>query len=423
MSSDTTNSQASKVGLIALVVGIVGIVIALFGFKQGWDGSDVRPIMSWLISLAFWLSIVVGMLFLVQIWYVFHARWPTIIRRQCEHCFAALPWLLLLFLPLLAIPFLHENPGLLWKWMDGNNAIPGQITVAEDPFFQWKEPYLNIGFFTFRALGSFLIFIGIAALLRKWSFDADKTGNINNTHYARRLSALGLFLCATGATVASIDWFKSLEYHWFSTMYGVWFFSAAIRAALSAIIILCVILAAKGYLKGILKQAHRYDVACMMLAFTVFWAYISFSQYFLIYSANIPEEVFWYNIREKNFDGTVNSWWWVSMGLIFGHFLTPFLLLLWYKTKVVVWRTVAVSAWILGFHLLDLYWNIVPGKIVDAAITEGYLVRQFSVTFYDVAALVGIGGICIFAMCRSMGKAEPIPVRDPNILTSINYTE
>ncbi|MEE2988279.1 MAG: hypothetical protein VX372_01780, partial [Verrucomicrobiota bacterium] len=160
-----------------------------------------------------------------------------------------------------------------------------------------------------------------------------------------------------------------------------------------------------------------------MLAFTVFWAYISFSQYFLIYSANIPEETFWYNIREKNFDGGLNSWWWVSMGLIFGHFLTPFLLLLWYKTKVVIWRTVGVSVWILAFHLLDLYWNIIPGKLVAPDHGPGYIVRQFSVSIYDLSALVGVGGICIFAMSRSMKKAEPIPVRDPNILTSINYTE
>jgi hypothetical protein len=111
------------------------------------------------------------------------------------------------------------------------------------------------------------------------------------------------------------------------------------------------------------------------------------------------------------------------MGLVFGHFLIPFLILLWYKTKIVVWRTVAISVWILAFHLLDLYWNIIPGKLVAPDHTPGYIVRQFSVTPYDLAALVGIGGICIFAMCRSMTKAEPIPVRDPNIAASLNYTE
>ncbi len=424
MSSDAHHAQANKVGGIAFVVGLIGIALAAVGLLQGWNAGDARPFMGWLLGLGFWMSIAIGMTFLTLIWYVFYARWPVIIRRQCEHGMAAFPWLLLLFLPLLAIPFFHENPGLLWKWMNGLNELPGHGTVGEDAIAQWKQPYLNISFFAIRAVVIFGVFIGITSLLRKWSFDTDTTGDIKNTTKSHALSAVGLFICAVAMTLGAIDWFKSLEYHWFSTMYGVWFFAACIRAALATIIILTVILAAKGYLKGILKQAHRYDIACMMLAFTIFWAYISFSQYFLIYSANIPEETFWYNIREKNFDGTKNSWWWVSMALIFGHFLTPFLCLLWYKTKVVVWRTVAISCWILTFHIIDLYWNIIPGKLVNPdSHAAGYLVRQFSVNWVDIASIIGIGGICIWAFCRSTKKAEPIPVRDPNINVSINYAE
>jgi hypothetical protein len=403
-------------GAIALIVGIIGLVVAGFGFMQGWQNHDARPLMSWLIGFGFWLAVAVGMLFLVQIWYVFHARWPIVIRRQCEHYLAVFPWLFLLFLPLVAVPFLHENPGLLWKWMNGVNPMPGNTTVGADPLYQWKQPYLNVGFFALRVILIFGAFTIISELLRKWSFDTDRSGDIKNTHNARRLSAIGLFICAAAATAGAIDWFKSLEYHWFSTMYGVWFFAASMRAALAFIIILCVILATKGYLKGIFNQAHRYDIGCMMLAFTVFWAYISFSQYFIIYNANIPEEVFWYSIREKE------GWWNVSMGLIFGQFLFPFLLLLWYKTKVVVWRSVFVSCWILAFTVLDLFWNIIPGKI-PADNEYGYTVRPFSIEIYDIAALVGIGGICIWVMLRSMKKTEPIPIRDPNILKSINYAE
>ena len=422
MSSDAANATGAKTQRIALIVGVVGVLIAAIGLIRGVAVNEARPIMSWLLGVAFWLSIAVGMLFLTQIWHVFHARWPAVVRRQCEHCMGAFPYLLLLFLPLLLIPFVADNPGVLWKWMNGANPLPGHGTVAGDPLFQWKRPYLNIGFFTLRALGVFAVFIVIAGLLRKWSFDTDTSGDARNTHRSRVLSAVGLFACAGAATIGAIDWFKSLEYHWFSTMYGVWFFAASMRAALGALVVLCVILAARGYLRGILNQAHRYDIGCLMLAFTVFWAYISFSQYFLIYNANIPEETFWYNIREKNYDGGLNSWWWVSMGLIFGHFLIPFLALLWYRSKVVVWRSVLIAGWILGFHVLDLYWNIVPGKMVDFG-SHGYLVRQFSVTFFDLAAIVGMGGICVWAMCRSMARAEPIPVRDPNILESLNYTE
>lgn len=423
MSSDATNDKGTNVGGIAFIIGLIGLVIAGIGFFQGLGDGDARPLMSWLIGIGFWLSIGLGMLFLTLIWYVFHARWPTIIRRQCEHCFAAFPWLLLLFIPLLLVPLFHDNPGILWKWMDGTNALPGHGTVGEDPLYTWKSPFLNVPFFVIRAFAIFGVIIGISALLRKWSFDTDTTGDVNNTHKARRLASVGLFLVAIGSTLGAIDWFKSLEYHWFSTMYGVWFFAACMRAALSTLIILCVILAAKGYLKGILKQAHRYDIGCMMLAFTIFWTYISFSQYFLIYNANIPEETFWYNIREKNYDGSLNSWWWISMCLVFCNFFIPFLCLLWYKTKVVVWRSVAIASWILVFHIVDLYWNIVPGKLPTTDHSEGYLVRQFSVTPYDIAALIGVGGICIWAVCRSMKKAEPIPVRDPNIVASLNYTE
>jgi hypothetical protein len=424
MRSDAHHAQANKVGSIALIVGLIGIALAAVGLIQGWNDSDARPFMGWLLGIGFWMSIAIGMTFLTLIWYVFYARWPVIIRRQCEHCMAAFPWLLLLFLPLLAIPLFHENPGLLWKWMSGLNELPGHGTVGEDAIYNWKQPYLNINFFVVRVFAIFGVFILITSLLRKWSFDTDKTGDIKNTTKAHALSSVGLFICAVAMSLGAIDWFKSLEYHWFSTMYGVWFFAASMRAALSILVILVVVLASKGYLKGILNQAHRYDLGCLMLTFTIFWAYISFSQYFLIYSANIPEETFWYNLREMNFDGTTNSWWWVSMGLIFGHFLTPFLCLLWYKTKTVVWRTVAISGWILTFHLVDLYWNIIPGKLVNPdAQAAGYLVRQFSVSWVDIASLVGIGGICVYAFCRSTKKAEPIPIRDPNIVISINYSE
>ena len=410
--------------MFALIIGAIGVSVAGFGFYQGLASEDARPLLSWLIGIAFWLSIALGVLFLTQIWYVFHARWPTIIRRQCEHCFSALPWLFILFLPLLLIPFVSDNPGILWKWMDGTNLLPGgHELVQDDPLYNWKAAYLNPTFFAVRAFLYFAVFIGLAYFLKKWSFDTDQTGSVENTHKARRLSSVGLFLLATASTLAAIDWFKSLEYHWFSTMYGVWFFAGCMRAALSALLIYCVILSTKGYLKGVFKQAHRYDLGCMMLAFTIFWAYISFSQYFLIYNANIPEETFWYNIREHNGDGAHNSRWIISMLLIFGHFLIPFLLLLWYKTKVVIWKSIGVAVWILLFHIIDLYWNIIPGKVVDLGASNGYYIRQFSVEVFDIAAIVGIGGICIWAVCSSMLKAEPIPIKDPNVLKSLNHSE
>ena len=143
--------------------------------------------MSWLIGIGFWLSIAVGMLFLTQIWYVFHARWPVIIRRQCEHAFAVFPYSSCSSFPCWLVLW-HDQAGLLWKWLDGVNELPGHGTVGEDPIFQWKSPYLNHRLLCHPLGVVFGVFIGIAGLLRKFSFDTDKTGNINNTHNARRLS-------------------------------------------------------------------------------------------------------------------------------------------------------------------------------------------------------------------------------------------
>jgi hypothetical protein len=166
-------------------------------------------------------------------------------------------------------------------------------------------------------------------------------------------------------TIASIDWFKTLNYHWFSTMYGVWFFSASMRAALSATVLMLFWQAGRREgLKGILQPVHTYLLGCLMLAFTVFWAYISFSQFFLIYNANIPEETFWYNIRELTTSGSKSGWYLISRLLIFLHFFAPFLFLLWYKNKF-AWRLKMVAIWILVFHFVDLIWNILPQKLAD----------------------------------------------------------
>ena len=207
-------------------------------------------------------------------------------------------------------------------------------------------------------------------------------------------------------------------------MYGVWFFAGSMRAALAVTVLTVIALASYGYLKGILNQAHRYLLGCLCLAFTIFWAYISFSQYFLIYMANIPEETFWFNIREINENGMKNSWWWVSMGLLFGHFFGPFLFLIFYNSKIRIKALVFATIWILCFgHLCDLYFNILPGKVSDAGSILGYQIRQFSITPFDAASIVGIGGLVLWGFFQSMKKQEIIPIRDPRIQESIDYHE
>ena len=233
---------------------------------------------------------------------------------------------------------------------------------------------------------------------------------------------------ALATTFASIDCYKVIEHHWFSTMYGVWYFAASMRAALATTVIILFVLSTRGNLKGLFNQAHRYELGVLMFAFTIFWTYISFSQFFLIYNADIPEETFWYNIRQ--FDPAnpdiKNSWYPIGMCLIFCNFLFPFFYLLFYRSKIVTKRILFIAGWILFWQIADIYYNILPGIEPDDNALEGafdYTVRQFSVTGFDVASFIGIGGLCAAAFLWSRTRSEPIPIHDPRILDAIHHHE
>ena len=434
-----TETTENKFDLSTKLLGgsFVGLGIGLIGLFTGLSSGDKEPFLGWLWGCAFWLSIAIGMLMLIMIFRVFNSQWTPVVRRQLEHGLAAFPWLGLCFAPLLLIAlFGGENSGVLWSWINPDSVtyapphLQGEefLTVADDVLHQKKSGYLNLYFFSFRLILYFGIFCGLSHWLRKVSFTQDKDGDPNWTHLGMKISAAGIPAAALALTFGAFDLFMSLEYQWFSTMYGVWFFASSIRAALAVIIIGCLYLSTKGSLKGIYNQAHQYDLACLSLAFTVFWAYISFSQYFLIYSANIPEETFWYTIREINPNtGERSGWFWVSMGLIFGHFFFPFLYLLFYRNKIVGVRLVFIVSWILVFHLLDLYWNIIPGREIAPGAFVGYETRAVfgSHLFWGLATLVGAGCLSAWAVLRSFQSkaAEDIPIRDPRILDSIHYHE
>lgn len=421
----SAEGKKSPAGMF-LIIGLIGLAIGLVGLIMGIQGNDTRLGMSWLVGFTFWFAVLAGMLFLTQISYLFNAGWVPVVRRQMENCLAAFKWLWLLLIPVIALPILMGEPGLVWKWMNPNAPVPGidDITVGNDVLYLHKAGYLNLPFLLIRLCIYATVFCGLSSLLRKYSFRNDVSPDAANYIACRRISAAGIFLTSLCATFAAFDLLMTLSYHWFSTMYGIWFFSLSMRLGIAATAVLCYYLSTQGRLKGIYNQSHAYFLGCLALAFTVFWAYISFSQYFLIYNANIPEETFWYNIRELNLDGTKNSWWYVSMSLIFCYFLIPFILLLWYPTKIKPTRFLAISLWIMAFGLVDMWYNIIPiQKPADNIL--GFKVLPFlsPALLLDLAVIVGIGGICIWAMLRSMAKNEIIPIHDPRILESIHSKE
>ena len=424
-----TDSIKRDIDVKLLAGAVLGLGIGLAGLLMGLSNGDKNPFLGWLWGCSFWLSIAIGLLMLVMIFRVFNSRWTPVVRRQQEHALAAFPWLALCFAPLMLVAlFGQEQAGILWSWINPDSPTVDGITVANDVLHQKKAGYLNLPFFTIRIIAYFGIFCGLSYWMRRVSFTQDQDGNPNWSHLGMKISAVGIPATALALTFGAFDLFMSLEYQWFSTMYGVWFFASGMRAALAVTIIGCLYLRNKGLLKGIYKQAHQYDLACLSLAFTVFWAYISFSQYFLIYSANIPEETFWYIIREINPNtGERSGWFLVSLGLIFGYFFFPFLYLLFYKNKVDGPRIIFIAVWILLFNLLDLYWNIVPGREIRPGSLVGYEARPvFGVhLLWGLASLVGVGCLCAWAVLRSFQskEAEDIPIRDPRILDSINYHE
>jgi hypothetical protein len=252
----------------------------------------------------------------------------------------------------------------------------------------------------------------MAHLLRKHSFAQDDDGSPEHTRANRRTAAWGIPLTAITLTFAAFYWLMSLEYHWFSTMYGVWFFAGSVRAALAFTALLAIYLVRRGVLQGIFGTPHLLHLGNLMLAFTVFWGYITFSQYFLIWNANVPEETFWYNIRETG------NWWWVGMVLIFGHFLVPFLFFLQHPLKKKHGSMVFICGWILVIQLIDYIYNILPAR----KLPNGDPV-PFGISPWDVTALLAVGGICFWAFLSSFARTRCIPIRDPRIVESLQCHE
>jgi hypothetical protein len=417
----------SGVPALPLLISGIGIAVSVIGFVVATKTMAV----AWLLAMAFWTAIALGCLFFVMIQHIFDAGWGTVIRRQAEHWTSSFTVLAVLFTPLLVLSLI--KPDLIWKWMNGANPL-----IAADVLYWKKEVFLNTGFFLIRSVAYFAVWILIASVLRRNSFSQDVDGDIKWTHSSRAWSAGGLFFGALTLTFAAIDWMKSIDYHWFSTMYGVWYFATAMRAALAVLVLCSLWLLARGDFKGILQKAHLHDIGKLMFAFTVFYAYVTFSQYFIIYNANIPEETYWYTIRELNPDGTPNQWKWVGMALIFGHFFLPFLYLIQYKTKVTPGLIKFASWWILVFVVVDLAYNILPSKKVVNA--EGQMVNlagEASLNIYEwvpmpfltsawiwiAAAMAAVGGACVWMYLRSFNSTKLIPIRDPRILESVNHHE
>jgi len=429
-------------GKIPLILLIVGAVLALIGV--GLNPSHFAH--AWLVSFMFYLSICLGAFFVVLLHYLFDSYWIVSIRRVAEHLACLLPLMVVLFVPIAiwsGSEFVevdqdaahhHEEQALKTSEaaqkasdVSGDNHSAahheeaGNSHGGKRAFYQWmqsekefnkteethdhawyaKKGYLNKSFWHLRWVLCFAIWGFFTWMLRKYSLEQDKTGAADCTRKCRVLAAVGIFVFAATLTIGVIDWMKGLEYQWFSTMFGVYYFAGSVWTSLITIYIISLFLKKIGPLRDVVQQSTLKDNATLFFAFTVFYAYIHFSQYFLIWNAAIPEETFWYVKRE---DG---PWWNVGMLIIFGHFFVPFLMLLRIdvKTRPEVMITVAVLAWFL--HFCDMSYNIMP------------VIHRFGGwmenIWIDIGCLALMGGALSMVFIYFFKQHPPYPQKDPRI--------
>ena len=378
-------NRLPAIGGGAAVLGAAGC--AIFG-----AGNPRHFFFSWLVAFVFFLTLTLGALFFVLIQYASQGSWGIVLRRIGETVFAVLPVMAVLFVPLLF--GLHD----LYEWSHHD-------AVARDALLQWKSPFLNVPFFLVRAAVYFGVWSLIALTYFRGSRRQDTTGDAAVSARLRRIAGPCLIVLAVTQTFASIDWIMSLTPHWYSTMFGVYFFAGSFVGFIALLSVLAVSMRGAGLLDTAVTPEHLHDVGKFLFAFTCFWAYIGFSQFFLVWYANLPEETIWFKAR------LAGSWKGVSVLLMVGHFVAPFLYLMGRAVKRTGWSLALGGGWLLTMHFVDLYWQIMPTLHADG-------VRP---SVLDVAALLAVGGSFVAAAGWLLRRQALVPVRDPRLAESLAF--
>jgi len=387
-----------KAGLVAAAAGALAVaaVLALAA------GDPRQALASYLVAFLYWLSIALGGLFFNLAMLASRAGWCVVVRRLAEHLAGTLWLYALLFVPLAV------GAAYVWPWWGG--ADP-----AADPILAGKAGWLDPGFFWLRSA----VYLAAWALLGWWfrrrSLAQDASGDPGVTRRLQALAAPAILVYALTQTFAAFDWIMSLDPHWYSTIFGVYFFAGQAVAIFSLLALLAMALERGGKaeggerrpgpLAGVVTVEHYHDLGKLLFAFVVFWAYIAFSQFMLIWYANIPEETVWYAHRLEH------GWEGATWALAIGHFVLPFFFLLPRGVKRKRSTLAAAAVWMLVVHYLDLYWLAMP-----AIHPEG-----FRPHLLDLVALLGIGGLALGALAFALARPALVPIGDPRLPESLSF--
>lgn len=370
----------------AWLVGAGGVVLALLGL---WLNL-AQFFRAYLVAYLFWSGISLGCLALLMLHHLAGGAWGAMIRRLLEAGTRTLPLMVVLFVPL------FFGCTVLYSW-----AQPE--VVAHDALLQHKSLYLNVPFFLQRAVAYFAIWLMLAFFLNYWSRQQERlAGERQERRVQRRLrllSAPGLMLYVLTVTFAAVDWIMSLEPHWYSTLYGVVILAGQILAALAFAIVLITWLAEVPPVLTVLAPQHLHDLGNLLLAFVMFWAYIVFSQFLLIWSGNLPEEISWYVHR------THGGWEWLGLLVLLAHFGLPFVVLLSRTSKRRAPVLACIAAGLLVMHLLELLWLVLPA----------FYPSQFVLPWLAIGLTIGMGGLWMGVFVWQLQRRALLPLHDPRL--------
>lgn len=388
--------KTSILARLPILLFILGIG-ALIYWATFFGADKSRALFGYLYGFIVVLSLVLGSLGFVLIQHLTRAGWSVVVRRIPETVIALFPLFAIFFVPIALN--LHE----LFPWTHAEHI---------DEILLKKQGYLNENFFLIRSFGYLLIW----SLMGVWLYVTSVRQDTGDKHYLSRgmwgLSAPGVIVFALTLTFAAFDWLMSLQPHWYSTIFGVYFFAGCFLFALSFMTLMAMILHAAGLLKGVITDEHFHDLGKLMFGFTVFWAYISFSQFMLYWYAAIPEEIEFYTHRMEH------GWEVLSWGMPLIHFIIPFLCLMsrFLKRKKLVLAFNAL--WVIGMHLVDLYWLILP-TYNDPSVEHGPM--HLHVGMVDILGLVGIFLVFFGMFLFVFGRQKVVAAGDPRLPESMAF--
>jgi hypothetical protein len=381
-----------RVRNLAGAIGAAGLALTLVG---GLVGDPRRALFGYLVAYVYWLGIALGALILLGSFHAASAKWPVVLRRFLEFVPSSLPLFVVLLLPILV--------GLrrIFPWVE-----PSAVAEELRHVVEHRRPWLNVPFFLVRAAIYFAVWIGVSSLLRAWSIRQDAVGGYELTRRQRRLGAGSLPLLALTMTFAAFDWMMSLDPRFYSTIFGVYWFAGSFVCAFAVLAIAAAWTRADpGQFGAYMNLEHFHSVGKFMLAFVAFWAYVAFSQFMLIWIANIPEEIPLYEVRIRG------GWLPVFAFLAIFHFVVPFFLLLSRPLKRDPRRLAWMGSWLLVVHWVDLYWLIMP--VLHEAGPRPSL--------WDLTAFAGVGGLAVAFVLWRMHGVPAVPLRDPYLDDSLRY--